>query len=105
MKGRGVPMSLHEVEAVLSRITYKPGWTLKAWNDQGSFDMLLRITMPVPCRDTGKPIMVTQIRAIYPFEDERRLIQFVRCCLHDLEIHEADEMLLVDGVRMFDPHQ
>lgn len=100
-------MRLSEVKTVLRTVTYKPGWKIEAEADYRGNEIVLRFTMPVPCRDTGNPIVVCQHRR-YPEDfivDQRQLLLIVRDGLKELECHECDEMLLVGGERLFDPHR
>jgi hypothetical protein len=63
--------------------------------------------MPVMDRLTGEPNIVHSQQE-YPEEaltDQDRVLRFVRSGIHDLEIHEADEMILYRGERIFDPHK
>lgn len=36
--------------------------------------------------------------------DPEGVIRCIRRTIHNLELHEADEMILVGGQRIFDPH-
>jgi hypothetical protein len=101
------------VEDWLKSVKYKLGWTFRVvytatgWLASEQV-VAIAITMQVPHRDTGEIIPVVLHRAvphhILESFDSHGFFRWLRHCIHELETHEADEFLIIDGKRMFDPH-
>lgn len=96
--------AIHQLQQWLDRVTYKPNFHLTL---DGSN---LQVQMQVP--NTHDPQhRDIDVRAPFPIPphvllslDEREFFRWVRECIHWVERHEADEWLLVDGMRKWDPH-
>jgi hypothetical protein len=107
-------------EALLARITYRPGWQLRVFEDYSSGAMALHVIAQV--EDTYHPGRVGRIlhghlipaylrlqdpldaQLSRPENLEAERIRWIREALGRVELHERDEWLKVDGVRLFDPH-
>ena len=112
---------LKRVQDILKRITYKPGWKIKAsrledglrpsvvfvdWNR-----VTLVVTFKAPDIDdyTKTPILLSVIRSMSDFDlehlsDEQILDYFVRRAIWEAEDHEFKEWFKYDGICVFDPH-
>jgi hypothetical protein len=102
--------SFHELPAnaitrVVARLTYKPN--AKIWVECGhTLVMVLDVpdrdhperTVPVVSRQDVPPSMVDG------GDSEEEIVNWVRNCLGQLEDHEKDEWLKLDGKRWRDPH-
>ncbi len=92
----------------LDRVTYKPNFRFIHWYQQERDWHYVRIEMDVPNTYSAEHEIIQiqtsqQVPAFYLIkEDAAKLI--LRRMIHDLEMHEADEWLLIDGVREWDPH-
>lgn len=53
----------------------------------------------------GPVIEINLQRIIDGIQNEERLFYEMRHMIHDMLLHEADEAILVDGRRVFDPHK
>jgi hypothetical protein len=97
-------MTLNECHEILSKISYKPGWQFAVIEMFGRPFMM--IAQPVLHRDTKEPITVNHQLPLWSLESftETRLLECVRLSIHGMETHEADEMFLYGGQRIFDPH-
>lgn len=102
----------------LARVDYKPGWNLTAEDED--FRVFGRVVMLVKMlvHDTFeqrdlKPIVVTSkfevpvymhpsVEPREEWELDARL--WLRSKIHQIEMHEADEWLRVDGIQHFNPH-
>jgi hypothetical protein len=107
-------------EALLGRISYRPGWELRVYQDFRSGTMALHVIADV--EDTYQPGVrgkVLHARLIPPHlggrhkeatdrEDpellEAQRLTWIRDALGTVELHERDEWLKVDGIRRWDPH-
>ncbi len=102
-------MNRAEVELLLARVTYKPGWKIKLV-DGGDFDGRIEVWFKgqdATRKRDGELIltMSTPIPPLYTFENERDFLRFLRSrVLLQAEQHEIDEWLQVDGVAPFYPH-
>ena len=93
----------------LSRFSYKPNFKFKAYRKHIEYDLIvLDIEMTVPHRDTLDPTKVITQRAL-GFRDvpknELEFAQWMREIIRHLEMHEVDEWVKMDGLRIFDPHE
>ncbi len=107
---RGMTPTAVIMEGILDGFTYKRDWTFhlelqgdvwavriawRSWdsrNPDRKTDVALNWTLPT-------------IRQSVPLENQRLyLIRGLRRKIHECETHEADEFMLFDGVRLFDPH-
>jgi hypothetical protein len=102
--------SFHEVPSnaitrLVARLTYKPN--AKVWVECGC---TLVMVLDVPDRDHPERILPVVSRQQIPpdmaggSDSEEVMIDWVRHCLMQLEEHEMDEWLQVDGKRYRDPH-
>lgn len=106
-------LSRSDVEAFVSRVSFSGLLkTLGARLELMPFAltdlqplMKLCITATVPDRITGEPSAVSVALSVMAVPDEGTLASMVRRLLLDFMRHEADESLLLDGVRRFDPHR
>lgn len=55
-------------------------------------------------RDSGNSVMTRAHRALPVWQGEDAALAFIRQQVHDVYAHEADESIIVDGRRPFDPH-
>lgn len=93
-------------ENFIEGIRYKPWWFFEYRYDIDYNSELLHVQMRVPDRDDPtKNIYVGQTFILGPWETQEYANLFIKNCIIDLEIHEVCENLLIDGVRVFDPHK
>jgi hypothetical protein len=82
---------------------------LVACRDEYLDAMRLQASMDVKCRDTGAPICTYMVETI-SMEGVAQLsrnaaVRLVHDFLRRLLVHELDECFLVNGVRVYDPHE
>lgn len=89
----------------LQRFTYKPGWCF-THESRGDDIIMVEMIVPDTYDPSHKEIRVTSRQKVPPFErvSEAYAKDLIRSLIHELERHEADEWLLFDGVREWDPH-
>lgn len=97
------------VETVLKTVTYKEGWTFRVLFGGDEFIDPPRLRITFKARDaTGNVSQILNIvseRPIPPvLEDSRDVVGWLRSFIADMERHEADEWLKVDGKAPFYPH-
>lgn len=93
------------IQAWVSSLAYKPGWTFKLAGPHGRFLCVFAVTADslVPSR-----MRTTQHQFELPesFADEREFARWALARLLDVERHEAAEFFQFDGRRPFFPgHQ
>lgn len=100
-----------DVTAWFAKVRYKPGVSFEAWFDHRHQTWVAEIRRPAPDRDTGedrlqawRQVLPPRVTVLRGEEGERYLTNWLRGFIHDLELHEADEWLVIDGERPFDPH-
>jgi hypothetical protein len=95
-------------KALIKKVQYKPGWKFKVTHSPEHRLVFLDVTMPVPNRDNPQEIIPVFARHVLSSDVDtlpaHAFWHAVRRTLHDMETHESDEMLLIDGKRRFDPH-
>jgi hypothetical protein len=75
-------------------------------NDEMSVDLFLRVTLNVLSRDDGCPtVLRNQTIVNGRVLAAEGAVRALRALLHETLCHEVDELLLVDGLRPFDPHE
>lgn len=105
-------MKLADCVDVLSRITYKSGWSFHipqaTWESYTPpmFDLVIDSTVP-NCYPPHDSVTVTYRRAgnLNALRNEEAFLSFVRSAIRQREQHEADEWLVVDGKRRWNPHR
>lgn len=86
------------------------GATLRATLDEYTDDIRVTVKFPfAPHRDTGDrrggPVCSTLIPPCqFAIMDDVDMASFIRGRLVEFVLHELDESILVDGKRVFDPH-
>ena len=70
----------------------------------------LHLTLQAPDRDTGRLSRVANqytmdVDALRGMRDARYVKECIRDFVIDCVIHEVEESLLIDGERLFDPHE
>ncbi len=100
------------MQEVLRGFTYKRGWTFKleppAFDHEGVW--VVRITWV--CEDSRNPGKDTNVVRAVPLPRQlwmgegphKQLEEMLRRQIHECETHEADEWMLFNGVRKFNPH-
>lgn len=68
------------------------------------------ISLMLYAPDTYNPdhVLTVQLDKLYAkeeIENDEYMVRRLRAQLHEALIHEADEAITVDGVRLFDPHR
>lgn len=103
-------MTLAEFQALLARVTYKPGWALDALASPDPEYVLLRVAFTVPDA-TGRQAGAMPLRIKYPLLaaelallEEEHALEFVQRCIMEMERHEFREWFQLDGVPVFPAH-
>lgn len=107
------------MRAVLDRVTYRPGWTIQLRaplaldavsqvHEAVRGGPLLMVDVRGLVRDSHDPEREVLIGQSFPLpprlRDEEDLLHWLRSRLGQIELHERDEWLRVDGTMPFDPH-
>jgi hypothetical protein len=103
-------MHLEQAQAIVARVTYKPGWKIKLITSPSRGDyafLYVSATFPdVQHPDT--PILVARDVAITGIEieiwTEQMLLRRCYDVICSLEVHEASEWFKVDGVAILNEH-
>jgi hypothetical protein len=97
-------LTLAQVKAHLERISYKPGWSIKAY--QGRWEGL-HLVINTCVQDAFKPdTMVTlDVHSFIPYpETAQELERWLMWRLARIEVHEMREWFKVDGKVIDSPH-
>lgn len=99
---------------MVDTIKYKPNWhfkvvNLECFNDKGLPSIKWSITFPVtPLKryNYAEYIILditSSISKVIVF-NEKEAITHIKDCIQWIELHEIDEMLVIDGHQLRDPH-
>lgn len=97
-------LTLPEVQAELGRVSYRPGWTVTAW--QHRFEGVW-VTIAARVEDSyhpGEHVDLGIHSPLPPMRDAGAVHDWLAWRLGIIELHEMREWLRVDGVPVFDPH-
>ena len=101
-------MNSAEAHALLKRITYKPGYRIAFRTSfEGLLNLVVTVIAPDSTRQRPGLIEVTHLHTLPPLDhfNEESFIYLLAGFLRDVEIHEINEWLQVDGVAPYDPHE
>jgi hypothetical protein len=103
----GEYMDMKAANAVLSRVTYKPGWRFRL---EDRPDALILCVSFRSEDATGKEAGHIEVQSrqplppIYYIRNEREFMQYIRGAIRIVEHHELDEWLQLDKHAPFYPH-
>lgn len=102
-------MTLNELEALVATIKYKPGSKFKVREDYPYDDINLIMRLMVD--NVNEPSKRIELRSMnrYPMSlvhqwDKDRALYEILKLVRQMENHETDEWLTVEGVRLKEPH-
>jgi hypothetical protein len=98
-------LSHHAIEAIVSRVTYKPGWELVVRDlpVQGTY-----LSVYADLENSYAPGTTVPLRIhspIPPMADADALLTWLAWRLRMIEVHELLEWLKIDGKPWIDPHE
>lgn len=97
-------LTVGQIEALLERVTYRPGWQLTVYEDPWEGPHLRIVaTMPNAYRP-DETVDVGINSAIPPMPDADAFLLWLQARLIRVESHESREFLHLDGRPVFDPH-
>jgi hypothetical protein len=97
-------LPLEDIRAHLGRITYRPGWTFEAYEDEHE-GYKLRILAPVEnSYRPGETVDLGIDSFLPPLETTHELETWLAWRLRRIESHESREWLRRDGQLISDPH-
>jgi hypothetical protein len=97
-------LSTEQINAELERLSYKPGWQFRAYDDQWE-GQKVRIVGTVP--DSYNPDATVDLGIdsfLPPLCDEWDLRRWLAYRLKRIETHEMLEFLKLDGSPIWNPH-
>lgn len=106
-------MKFPELEAIVARITYRPGWQIRVV-DEGTRgpNPLVRLVLSLETIDSnwlpsqiGLRVTFEESLPVSTFQDERDFVEYVWQRLQFAENHEACEFFRLDGKPVRDPHR
>lgn len=95
-------------EELVKRVTYRPGYHLEAIYEI-DFD-ITKLIVQATVENTYRrgqmiPIIFQSNLPLWRhMRDDKEAMSFIREALHDMERHESDEWIRLDGEMIFDPH-
>jgi hypothetical protein len=97
-------LSTAQIASHLERITYRPGWTITAQDDEWEGQQI-RIVAPVPnSYRPGQTVDLGITSFLPPMQTTADLERWLIWRLARIENHEAREFFRVDGHIRYDPH-
>lgn len=103
-------MTNERVSNLIRRVTYKPGWSFSVKYAATSWDYgQLVITAQVRDSRGSQREITIQHQCIIPESmielDEAYLLRWLQSCIMEVERHEMQEFLRLDGLLVDDPHR
>lgn len=94
----------------VQRLSYKPNWAIETLDPFGGLAVILVVRFKAP--DSTAPdheVTVCLRKAVHPESIEHwkddDASRFIQETIYDIELHEADEWLRLDGALVHDPHE
>lgn len=101
MSGR--TLTLGEMQQLLEKFTYKPGWVFTLWMDKHE-GIKMEIWHTVPCSYSGESRVQSIKTFVPPIHSEEDFWDYLLYRLNRIENHEMREFFRVGGYPIFDPH-
>jgi hypothetical protein len=101
------PLNFEQVKSILSRVTYRPGWTFVLHGALPTpTDPWLMIDGPVVDANDHTNVTRVGVRVAVPmdFRSESDVMEWLTYCVQRIEMHESREFLRIDGRPWDDPH-
>mgnify|MGYP001588982197 CR=1 FL=1 len=103
-------MTPEEATALVKRLTYRPGWKIQCYVEEGSEVFVLRCGTEEPDSEgrTIEPLAVVLTDSIslkaLAFYDEAQFLRWAHSVFRRRVLHELDEWLRLDGTPLIEPH-
>jgi hypothetical protein len=98
------PLESATIQAILTRVTYKPGWKIRSYPGDFHGPHIVITTVVPDATRPGESTVLDVHSDLPPLFSEDQFIRWLAWRLAQIEIHEMREFLQVDGVAPFDPH-
>jgi hypothetical protein len=97
-------LTTSEIQAHLERLTYKPGWSIKAYDGRWEGQHVVITTVVDDAYKPGETQTLDVHSMLPPMADTDHLEQWLAWRLGRLELHEMREFLRRDGKPIYNPH-
>lgn len=99
-------LSTDQINAELARISYRPGWSFTAFDDQWEGTKIRIVAKGIPdSYNPGETIDLGIDSFLPPICDEWNLRRWLAWRIQRIEIHEMREFFRLDGRVLWDPHR
>lgn len=106
---------IERVKNILSKITYKPGWTFYVDREDKNtykYSSYLKLHVIAQQIDISDPLKIVYIKSdmmisewdIERLSDNQLIDYLVLQLIRKVELHEIDEWLKIDGINFREPH-
>jgi len=98
-------MNSYQMVEILSKITYKPGYILKSYINDGLVTFNVRIETQDADAPTEKIILnFSSVFNPIDYFSAAQLVEYVQSMIQQFELHEMNEWLKYDGALVTEPH-
>jgi hypothetical protein len=98
-------LTIAELQGLLERFTYKPGWTFTMWHDEFEGNrMEIFINSEVNAYKPDELTVMSIKTYVPPIESPAAFWRYLLWRLERVEMHELREFFRVGGHPIFDPH-
>ena len=97
-------LSTRELQGIVERITYKPGWTIKVYDGRWEGQHLVITTVVPDAYHLEQTTTVDVHSSLPPMQNESQFCEWLAWRLGRIESHEMREFFRVDGKPIYDPH-
>lgn len=98
-------LTLHQLQARLSQLTYRPGYIMKLYQGDTEGIMWELNAVVEDSVNKGQSVPLHIISPVPPCRDVQTFDDFLFWRLRRVEIHECAEWLQCDGKPLYDPHR
>jgi len=97
-------LSTADLQTILDRVTYKPGWLFRIYDGRWEGQHLVITTVVPDAMHPGQTTTLDVHSSLPPMRDESQFLEWIAWRLGRIENHEMREFLQLDGESLFNPH-
>jgi hypothetical protein len=97
-------LTTSEIQSVLDRVQYKPGWMLKVYDGRHEGQHIAITTVVPDAYDPDTDVTLDVHSMLPPMRDHAAVLEWLAWRLGRIESHECREWLRLDGTCWSDPH-
>lgn len=97
-------LTTSELQAIVGRITYKPGWLIQVYDGDWEGQHVAITAKVYDSTRPGEMVTLDVHSMLPPQQSNDTFLRWIAWRLARIEVHEMREFLMLDGRPVFDPH-